>query len=53
MSSGVAVKGFLFPILPLTAVMNLHKVLQILWISVSSIIKEEAGLEAAIFKLCL
>lgn len=49
----MAVKGFLFLILPLAAAVKLHKVLQILWMSVSSIIKEEVGLEAAVFKHCL
>lgn len=44
----MAVKGFLFPILALTAAMNLHKVLQILQTSVSSIIKEVVGLEAVV-----
>lgn len=45
-------RDFLFPILPLSAAINLYKVLQILWIFASSIIKEEVRLEAIVFKQC-
>ena len=50
----MAVKPLLFPMLPLsTAAATSYRELQILWISVSLVIKEEVSLGAAVFKPCL
>ena len=50
----MAVKPLLFPMLPLsTAAATSYRELQILWISVSSVIKEEVSLGAVVFKPCL